>query len=320
MGLFGSNPDRVVSKGSRTSGKVVAIRVSEVSSDDTKHLVHEFVVAVGAGGRRAAVRQNLMPADRIRLGMIVDLFERGDDIVIDWERTMSAQGVDDDTITHGWKMVKDWEGTGIIDTSDGRKKALEKGIEARARIEQFSQRSHLGGLAQSTTIAATVTVPGDEPYSIELGGQVVPDYATHLAQAGTELRCFVDAKRLDRVTLDWADAAERNPGVGVAPVEYAPRREAEQAMATGSLADDGSWIVDAPTDFEPPPPIEGVSWQTYLTVSVELERSKIKPKDWDAHAQRFGVPAGRWGTVSQAWAMAMMRDPQLQQAYAAARQ
>ena len=46
-----------------------------------------------------------------------------------------------------------------------------------ARLDGIAHRSHLGGLAHSLTISATVAVPGDEPFSIELTRQAVPFYA-----------------------------------------------------------------------------------------------------------------------------------------------
>ncbi len=320
MRWFSGGPDKVLQQGTQGWGRIVAIRVSEKSSDESTTRVDEYVVAVAPVGRRLAVRQMLQPDDRVRLGMDVALLERGDDIVIDWVRTVGAAGVHGSNETHGWKMVKDWGGTGILDTSGGKQKAAATGIAGTARIDGFSHRSELGGLVRSLTVAATVVVPGDEPFSIELGRQTVPFYASHLAVVGLQLRCFVDAKRIDRVTLDWAEVAERHPGVGVPPSTAHAAPDAAPTVAAGTLTGDGQWVVTAPADLVAPAPIEGVSWETYLAVTRSIQQARIKPKEWDGHAQQFGVPAGRWAHISQAWAMQMMRNAALQQSYAAAMQ
>lgn len=330
MGLFGGGPDRVVGRGTQGWGRIVAIRVRE-SSDDSSSRIDEYVLALAPSGRRVALRQRLDPDDRVRLGMDVATFERDDEVVIDWERTMHAAGVAGSTQTYGWKTVKDWGGIGILDESEGRGKATAKGVAAMARIERFEHRSHLGGLATSLAIGVTVAMPGDEPFAVELPRQTVPFYASHLAVTGLQLRCWVDAKRLDRVTLDWAEAAQRHPGIGLPPSpEASPPAPAVSALAAPSSAAPsfgapsfGAAAGPPPTGAPPagaaaPPPIEGVSWQTYLAVTRSIQDAGLKPKHWDAHAQQFGVPAGRWARISQAWAMQMLRSAALQQAYAEA--
>lgn len=322
MGLFGGGPERVIGKGTPTWGRIVAIRVSG-SSGESSTRIDEYVLALAPSGRRVAVRQRLQPDDRIRLGMDVAAFERDDDVVIDWTRTMQPAGIQTATETYGWKMVKDWGAVGIVDTYDGRDRVAAKGIAGMARIDRLERRSHLGGLATSLSFGVTVALPGDEPFAVELTRQSVPFYATHLAVTGMQLGCFVDAKRLDRVMLDWAEAAQRHPGVGMPPSAeaYPPAPPPPPpATAAGSVGADGRWVVAAPADLDAPPPIEGVSWQTYLAVTRSIQDARLKPKEWDAHAQQFGVPAGRWAHISQAWGKQMMRSAALQQSYAAAMQ
>lgn len=223
--------------------------------------------------------------------MDVALLERGDDIVIDWVRTVGAAGVHGSNETHGWKMVKDWGGTGILDTSGGKQKAAATGIAGTARIDGFSHRSELGGMVRSLTVRGN----GRRARRRALLDRARPAdgavLASHLAVVGLQLRCFVDAKRIDRVTLDWAEVAERHPGVVFPPSTAHAAPDAAPTVAAGTLAGDGQWVVTAPADLVAPAPIEGVSWETYLTVTRSIQQARIKTKEWDGHAQAVrGVP------------------------------
>jgi hypothetical protein len=322
MGLFGGGPDKVLERGQLVGGTVVAIRVSQTSINDSIIRQDEYVVDLG--GRRLGVRQRLDPDDRMRLGMQVAVRLRDDDLFIDWPTTMAQVGVAATHDTYRWKSIKDWGGTGIEDETNGLGKAAKNGMPAWLRIERLEHRSHLGGMIQALSIAATVMPQGGAAYSIGLDKQMVPHYASHLATSGRVVPAFIDAKRPDKVAIDWPGAAMREPGVGVPPSTEAQRPASTwdtpvAAMSSGSLAADGSWVPPPPPPGHvPPPPIEGVSWETYLTVETMLQRNKVKPRDWDAVAQGYGVPPGRWPQISQAWGRAMMVDPALQAAYAAA--
>lgn len=318
MGLFGGGPEKVLQHGTATTGSIVALRISESSSGESTIRVDEYVVA--AGGRRHAVRQVLSPDDRVRLGMPVHVKVRGDDLFIDWSATMAALGISGENQTHRWKSIKDWGDDGITDTVVGYDKAAKRGTAADARLDAVEHVSQLGGMLKTITFLMTVTIAGDEPYAVELKRQVVPHYATHLPTVGTTLPAFVDDKRLDRVTIDWPNAAERDPGVGRPPSpDLADANDEPVEAASGGSMIEGEWVPPAaPTDLVAPPDIEGVSWSTYLTVTAALQREGIKTKQWDEYAQRFGVPAGSWSKASQGWGKAMMRDRDLQIAYAAA--
>lgn len=318
MGLFGSGPQKVLERGAAAAGRLVAVRVSSSSSGESTIRVDEYVVE--AGGRRYGVRQVLSPDGRVRLGMPVHVKIRGDDLFIDWSSTMASLGSSGENETHGWKSIKDWGGEGITDTFVRYDKAAKKGSSAVARLDAVEHVSQLGGMMRTITFLMTVTIDGDEPYSVELKRQAVPHYATHLATVGATLPAFVDDKRLDKVTIDWPTAAELDPGVGRPPSPDLAFVDVEPTeVVSGGAMVDGGWVpADAPADLVAPPDIEGVSWSTYLTVTAALRREGIKPKEWDAYAQRFGVPAGAWATASHGWGKAMMRDSSLQLAYAAA--
>ncbi len=318
MGLFGGGPDKVIGKGQATTGTIVAIKVETKSDNDSTIRQDTYVLMIA--GRRLAVRQHLRPDDRVRLGMTVQAWVRDDDVVIDWAATMQSQGVDADNDLTRWKSVKDWGGTGIEDTTVDYAKAAKRGSPARLRIEAIERKSQLGGILRTTTVRGSVTIGTDEPYEVEIGRQNFPHYATHLVEVGKEVPALVDDKRLDRVTIDWPSAAEHEPGIGVSPSPDAA------VAADGTMFDmmSAGSGVPAPTapaaSFEPPPPIDGVSWDAYLEVTSRGLREKLSPKEEDALAQTLGAAPGAWPKISQRWGKLTVRDVDLQRAYAAALQ
>lgn len=318
MGLFGGGPDKVIAKGQATTGTIVAIKVETTTENDSSVRQDQYVLSVG--GRRLAVRQRLRPDDRVRLGMTVQAWVRDDDVVIDWASTMQTQGVEADNDLTRWKSVKDWGGTGIEDSTVDYAKAAKRGSPAHLRIEAIERKSQLGGIIRTTTMRATVTIGTDEPYEVEMGRQSFPHYATHLVEVGKELPALVDDKRLDRVTIDWPSAAEREPGIGVAPSPDAAGATDNQVFDLMSAGSDAAAPTASAAPFEPPPPIDGVSWDAYLEVTTRGFREKLSPKDQDALAQTFGAAPGAWPKISQRWGRAMVRNIDLQRAYAAATQ
>lgn len=318
MGLFNRGPDKVIERGTRTQGVLAAIRIYERHTDDSTTRFEEYVVA--AGGRRIAVRQQLSPPDHVRLGMPVEVFVRDDDAFIDWESTLAPSGVTATNETWRWKSIKDWGGNGITDDTGGYEKAAKNGAPATVRIDGLDHSTFLG-LASGIDVRATVTTGAGQSYEVTVERHGVPGYATHLATIGAELPGFVDAKRPDRVTIDWPRAAEADPGVGRPPAPGLARIEPTEVAVTGTLDDGGRWTPPPPdTEALPQDAIDGVTWETFLAVTVAIQQQGVKPKEWDELAQEHGVPAGSWSSASQAWSFRMARDRNLQLAYAAAMQ
>jgi hypothetical protein len=318
MGLFGARADKVLTRGDALTGTIVAIEVSSTGGEHPTR-IDEYVVAIGGQGRRLGVRQHLPPTEWVRLGMPVQVRVLKDDMFIDWAATMAAIGQRGTNDTDGWKPRKDHGRSGIVDENSGVEHAAKKGVPAHVRIDALGFRNHLGGIVRALTINASVVIEGDQPYEVALEKHDVPFYATHLATVGRVLSGYVAGRRLDRVTVDWARAAQDEPGVGLGPAEVfasaAPAAGSAMGMGGGDVAP--STPAPAP-DFEPPPPINGVSWETYLAVTAAIERRGVKPKEWDAIAQEHGVSAGAWAKASQQWGMAMIRNRDLQLSYAAA--
>lgn len=81
--------------------------------------------------------------------------------------------------------------------------------------------------------------------------------------------------------------------------------------------------VPGPADAPPShvaPPIEGVTLEVYAEVDSRLVKEKISPRDWDAFAQTYGVPAGRWADVSKQWRKTWMRSAEMQRVVGAIQQ
>lgn len=71
-----------------------------------------------------------------------------------------------------------------------------------------------------------------------------------------------------------------------------------------------------PPDGERPddathPPIEGVSYRTWVTTSALLERDEVHPTHREAFTAHRGVHPGRWDAVDAAWRAWAAQDPAL---------
>lgn len=124
----------------------------------------------------------------------------------------SADGIDDDTL-------------------GGRR--LARGTRAQATI--ISADGYAGvlsplGLDAHDLVLSVMEATG--PRRLELGPRTVPPYAKHLLREGVGLPFAIDAKKPERETIDWAAAAEAEPGVGVA----GPARPVRAETVTGAGA------------------------------------------------------------------------------------
>ena len=60
-------------------------------------------------------------------------------------------------------------------------------------------------------------------------------------------------------------------------------------------------------------PVEGVGFDTWVTIRAEIIRTSVPTADRDALAQRWDVPAGRWQAIDTAWQQRRMSDWRLAQ-------
>lgn len=327
MGLFGNSADKVLSKGVPTSGRLVAIKVESVSDGESHIRLDTYTVEM-PGGERLVIRQRLAPDDVVRLGMGLELRMLGDDALIDWTATLAPAGIRASNETYKWKMVKDDRSDGIRDLTLDLDKKARKGMAVDVEILGISEKKILMGLTSTMEFTLLVNAD-DEPYETTIDMQRVPHYATHLAVVGARLPAIVEGRRLDKVAIDWATAAQRDPGVGKPPSPMVSTSSgslfgggpAESMMSTGSdVAAGAPATADGPLSHDVAPPIEGVTLEVYAEVDARLAKSKINPREWDTFAQTYGVPAGRWADVSKQWRKTWMRSVEMQRVVGAIQQ
>lgn len=319
MGIFGGGPESVVKKGSRTSGRIVGIAVKERGSEPAVR-VDEYAIEL-ADRRVVGVRQRVDPDDVVRLGMPVTVWIHKDDAVIDWVASTTPLGVSATNDFYTWKSI-DPPAPGITDSRLGLDKAASKWTPVAIELRHVGTESVAFGLARRWAFDLTITMPGEQPFAVEHKLPEVPHYACHLLVAGARLQGYVDPGRLDRVRIDWPASAMAQPGVGAPPVRL-EQGEPDVAAAMGfpQASTAGAGTAGSQTAVvDPPPPIEGVSFEQWLSIERELRVRKLvsKPKEWDAVAAEFGVAPGSYAKASGKWAMSLARRPDLAAAYAAA--
>lgn len=307
MALFGGPPaEKILAKGSPARGRISGIHVHYVSDGDSDRRVDEYAVEHADG--TIGVRQVLAPDEYVRLGMEVDLVLLDGAGVIEWAATGRRLGFDGRVEPYRFKALKEPPATGIIDDDKAVAGVRKKGEEATIVITGLDERSYLGGMAHRLTATVTVTLPGTEPYQAEIKGLAVPFYASHLITEGRVAPGFVTLKRLDRPVIDWAAAANADPGVGRPPAR--PRSEVPvEAMGTADDDTTGTSVRDSIDAAAGDGKIHGgIDLATYVAVEAGLQNDRVRPTEHDAYAVSKGVPAGTWASASAAWQAAIRSD------------
>lgn len=308
MGLFGGpDADKVLAKGTPVAALLQGILVRYTHDDDNRKPVFHFRVGV-AGGAVFGVRQQLSPADAVRLGMPLVVRQLGDAAVIDWPATLAPSGVHGSHTLDRWKMMKDPPAPGIVDEEQSLQAAAKKGSPATLQISSIGERSVLFGMGSAIDFDVVVQLPGEEAYAVQVKKVDVPFYAGHLAVVGAQLPCWVSDRRQDKVTVDWASAAVRQPGVGAFTVPLRTTAEPYQPTSSGDVRQQ----VDTADDGEL---IGGISMDTLATIEVGLTKARVAPADYDAFAQRFGVTPGAWAATAAAWQAKIRSDWRIGAAY-----
>lgn len=319
---------KVRDNGVEARARLARIKVGKSHAEDEPRPTYTYVVELGPehGGRRVSVGQYLEPAEHVRLGMELVVWVHDEDVLIDAERSFAPLGVRGITHTDGWSCSKDGGGPEIEDAFIGIERDRKRGVPATARITGATWTSGRFGLGTQLKLDTVVELPGQAPYALELGNVTVPHYATHLVAVDAVLPAVVRDGRPDKVAIDWPAAAIAAPGVGEPPSPLLARAD---AGPTSAMSAGGGWgatpgdaaagpaggatIGAEPVDV---PPIDGVTFEQYLAVEVDIARQRAKPAQWDAIAQGHGVAPGTWARTSQRWGMAIARNPQLAMRYA----
>lgn len=239
--LFGPDAGRVQLKGTRTPGTIIGIETN-VTSEESSTRYCEY--AVEAGGTVYGIRQDLSPDDEIRLGMPVTLAIDGTSAVIEWG----------DSGTNRWKMLKTPPAPGISDDLDGSgnrgaMKRIRRGTAVTVSVLGFSVRKVALGLGESVDASVRV-VPdgGGEPFDATIPAmQQAPGYAAHLPVIGATLPGWIKSGLLggESVVIDWAAAANADPGVGRPPAPLPGQRGGLLGQLAGGSAGSGTHDDDA---------------------------------------------------------------------------
>ena len=314
MGLFGGpSAEKILARGTAAAGRITGIRVRYVSDGESDRRVDEY--AVEHPGGTAGIRQVLHPDDVVRLGMDIDLVILDGDGVIDWAATGRRLGFAGTIEEHRFKALKEPPAPGIVDEDKALAGVRKKGEPATITITALDERSFLGGLAMRLTATVTVVIAGTEPYQAEIKGLAVPFYASHLVEVGLVAPGFVALRRRDKPAIDWAAAANADPGVGRPPARPRPTGSDEAVGGGGDLLD-GRSVEEAVAAASADGPVHGgIDLATYVAVEVGLQKDRVKPAEFEAYAATKGVPMGTWASASSAWQGAIRSDWRLGAAF-----
>lgn len=309
MGLFGPDAEKVLTRGSPASAVLEGLHITYTHDSETRRPVYHFRLAF-LGGVVAGVRQQLAPVEPLRLGMPLVVRGLDDAVVIDWPATLANAGVPAAHTLDKWKMMKDPPAPGIVDEEQSAHAAAKKGSPAVLVVRSIAERSVMFGMGSAIDFDVVVQLPGDEPYAVQLKNVEVPCYAGHLPVAGVQLPCWVNDRRQDKVTIDWASAANRQPGVGAPAVQLRAPAQPVPAAAVGPI-DVAAQISAADTGER----IGGIDLDTFVAIEVALVRGRVAPAGYDAYAQQYGVAPGTWAATSAAWQAKIRSDWRLGAAY-----
>ena len=200
---------RLIRDGERLPGRIDAFKFVYRSDSADDHYVG--VTVRGAQGEfRAGVRQQLSPHPEYgTLGTEVLVIHLDGQVAVDWPETLRRMGVatpGDPAVLAG-KTLKEPLPPGI---DDGRldTKRLERGHRTTAELLQFVPHEPMGMPTQNWHLDLDLAEGGH----VHVKRAFVPPYAQYLLVTGAVLPVAVDAKKPDKVYVDWPQAAEAAAG------------------------------------------------------------------------------------------------------------
>lgn len=207
MGFFSfGRPEAtdVLRDGVTYRGHIVGIRVSYTREEPATR-IDDYAVAIAtpAGMQIFGVRQRLQPDDHVRLGLPVTLRVMGKSALIDWAATCEALGSVGETLTDGWRPLKEAPHEGVVDRVLDLERAQRKGEPARVSITAVKRHASPAA-APVLDLDLMVRNGASGSYPLLLEHVAIPFYARHLCEQGMELPAYV---RPNRVDLDWPTAA-----------------------------------------------------------------------------------------------------------------
>jgi hypothetical protein len=242
------------------------------------------------------MRQSLQHGDRVRLGQAVPVRhdDKGRRAIIDWPEMLRQWGLESaDVHEMGWRPLRSPPNEGI---DDGTLRAL-KGERADADIVSATRIESVFGPTQNFDI---VLRAGSREALAKR--EYVPVYARHLVEPGVTVPVAIDG---DRARIDWPAAVEAQPGSTAPPAAPASvADEPVQAVTTSTAVSVDEAVAAAPVGDA----VEGVTFDTWVTVEAGIVKDRIPPAQYDDYACRHGVPAGRWRHIQAAWHQRTLTD------------
>jgi hypothetical protein len=206
--------EALVRDGELLPATIDGLRVRRGGDTADEHWV-SVTVRGATGPFRASVRQSLIPhAREARLGTAVLVRHLDGRIAVDWPASLRALGVALDGDEAGGraiiagKTLKRPLPPGIDDDRLSRKQ-LARGVPARARVTAVEDMLIFGMPTMNKHLHLAVddhSGSGERPVTVMRA--YIPDYAAALVTVGAVLPVAVDRGRPDKLTIDWATAAE----------------------------------------------------------------------------------------------------------------
>jgi hypothetical protein len=204
---------RLAEAGELVPATIYAIRVIH-KSDAADQWYYGLDMVTRGGPLRATVRQQLIPDPwRAPLGAHVRARHLDGRVAIDWPATLDEAGVEHQATLIAGKTLKKPLEPGIHDNNLDKRR-LRDGTPAEAEVVASEPVVVMGMATENRRLELRVD-DGAGSRTVVLKRELIPPYADLLARVGGRLPVAIDPKRPDRVTIDWATAAERAAGSAV---------------------------------------------------------------------------------------------------------
>lgn len=196
FGGGGRRQRRLAEKGERLSGVIDGIAVK--GGGDEKHFLSVRVQGP-AGEFRKTVRQQVHERGEFsRLGAQVPVLHRKGQILVDFPGGAVAAG----------RTRRKPLEPGIRDDRLDNKR-LRTGTRVTAQLLDLEDVEIMGMATQNKHLL--LALPGGS--TVRVKRAFVPVYASHLAVPGAHLPVALDAKKPEKVSVDWPAAAEADAGM-----------------------------------------------------------------------------------------------------------
>lgn len=193
---------KLIAEGERLRARIDGIRVV-YKSDSADEYNWRLAVRGPTGEFVAGVRQQLTPKEElVTLGSEVDVLHLDGRTAIDWPRTLERLVGEPGGSILPVKMRMDAPDPGIVDERLDTKR-LERGTRTTARVLATEPVFALGMPTQNQHLTLQLA----DGREVVVKRALIPGYAHHLLSVGAALPVAVDAKKPDKVSVDWPAAA-----------------------------------------------------------------------------------------------------------------